>query len=95
MWFTYTKPDLTGLDAGSSGTAGISSEEKVLATDLHKGLGPRIYVGGIPSALSQTMIRNHFIQYGKVSFESLHSAACQKARRAILPCRYQKCVLAL
>lgn len=64
--FTYTKPDLASLTAGSSGPVDISSEEHLLITDLPKGLGPRIYVGGIPSALSQTMIRNHFSQYGKV-----------------------------
>lgn len=62
----YTKLDLASFTAGSSGPVDISSEENSLITDLPKGLGPRIYVGGIPSALSQTMIRNHFGQYGKV-----------------------------
>ncbi|KAL3139742.1 hypothetical protein ABBQ38_004047 [Trebouxia sp. C0009 RCD-2024] len=56
----------TSACSGSSGPVDISSEENSLITDLPKGLGPRIYVGGIPSALSQTMIRNHFGQYGKV-----------------------------
>lgn len=43
-----------------------SSEDETSATCVPKGLGPRIYVGGIPNALSQTMIKNHFSHYGKV-----------------------------
>ena len=31
-----------------------------------KGRGPRIYVGGIPTAVSETMVRNHFSQWGTV-----------------------------
>lgn len=31
-----------------------------------KGRGPRIYVGGIPTAVSETMVRNHFSQWGQV-----------------------------
>ncbi len=30
------------------------------------GSGPRIYVGGIPTAVSETMVRNHFTQWGQV-----------------------------
>jgi len=29
-----------------------------------------MYVGGIPNALSQTMIKNHFSHYGKASSQS-------------------------
>ncbi|DBB03861.1 TPA: hypothetical protein ACH3X1_012951 [Trebouxia sp. C0004] len=43
-----------------------SSEDDTSASCVPKGLGPRIYVGGIPNALSQTMIKNHFSHYGKV-----------------------------
>ena len=32
-----------------------------------KGRGPRIYVGGIPTAVSETMVRNHFSQWGQVT----------------------------
>ncbi|KAK9905754.1 hypothetical protein WJX75_005750 [Coccomyxa subellipsoidea] len=32
-----------------------------------KGRGPRIYVGGIPTAVSETMVRNHFSQWGQVA----------------------------
>ena len=77
MWFTHIKLDLANLDAGSSGPLDISSEDNALITDLPKGLGPRIYVGGIPSALSQTMIRNHFSQYGKVCSAGPDSLAGQ------------------
>ena len=34
-----------------------------------KGRGPRIYVGGIPTAVSETMVRNHFSQWGQVTFK--------------------------
>ena len=34
-----------------------------------KGRGPRIYVGGIPTAVSETMVRNHFSQWGQVTIE--------------------------
>lgn len=47
-----------------------SSEDETSATCVPKGLGPRIYVGGIPNALSQTMIKNHFSHYGKASSQS-------------------------
>ncbi|CAK0732520.1 hypothetical protein CVIRNUC_000142 [Coccomyxa viridis] len=32
-----------------------------------RGSGPRIYVGGIPTAVSETMIRQHFSQWGQVT----------------------------
>ena len=32
----------------------------------NRGSGPRIYVGGIPTAVSETMVRNHFTQWGQV-----------------------------
>ena len=65
---TEPTPGLTlhCINAGSSGLSVVGSEEDVPVTDVPKGLGPRIYVGGIPNALSQTMIRNHFSHYGKV-----------------------------
>ncbi len=47
-----------------------SSEDETSATCVPKGLGPRIYVGGVPNALSQTMIKNHFSHYGKASSQS-------------------------
>ena len=43
-----------------------SVTEVAEAVATAKGLGPRIYVGGVSTAISQTMIRNHFSQYGKV-----------------------------
>ena len=33
---------------------------------LLQGAGPRIYVGGIPNAVSETMVRNYFSNWGKV-----------------------------
>lgn len=37
------------------------------ATLAGRGSGPRIYVGGIPTAVSETMVRNHFTQWGQVT----------------------------
>lgn len=34
---------------------------------LPQGAGPRIYVGGIPNAVSETMVRKYFANWGKVS----------------------------
>ena len=36
-----------------------------------QGAGPRIYVGGIPNAVSETMVRNYFSNWGKVSFRGI------------------------
>lgn len=49
-------PDVGTSDAGS-GRPGVL-----------QGAGPRIYVGGIPNAVSETMVRNYFSNWGKVSF---------------------------
>lgn len=37
-----------------------------------QGAGPRIYVGGIPTAVSETMVKNYFSNWGKVCFGKLH-----------------------
>lgn len=48
------------LDAHYSGGSG--DQDPAAA----KGKGPRIYVGGIPTAVSETMVRGHFNQWGQV-----------------------------
>ena len=35
-------------------------------SSLPQGAGPRIYVGGIPNAVSETMVRKYFANWGKV-----------------------------
>ena len=35
-------------------------------SSVPQGAGPRIYVGGIPNAVSETMVRNYFSNWGKV-----------------------------
>jgi len=41
-----------------------------------KGKGPRIYVGGIPTAVSETMVRGHFNQWGQVLPPLAQRVAC-------------------
>ena len=41
---------------------------------LLQGAGPRIYVGGIPNAVSETMVRNYFSNWGKVCTSCLAPA---------------------
>jgi len=53
---------LIWLSAGQpEGFGGVSE-----SSGADKGRGPRIYVGGIPTAVSETMVRNHFSQWGQV-----------------------------
>ena len=54
---TFTCPAYAETD--STGTEGTDA--------VAKGLGPRIYIGGVSTAISQTMIRNHMSQFGKVT----------------------------
>ena len=51
-------PGQTSLQGQSSLQSG--------ALPASRGSGPRIYVGGIPTAVSETMIRQHFSQWGQV-----------------------------
>ncbi len=54
-----------GDDCGCAGQPeGVSNVGESSGAD--KGRGPRIYVGGIPTAVSETMVRNHFSQWGQV-----------------------------
>lgn len=53
---------LAGSAAGTdSGVSESGSRSAVL-----QGAGPRIYVGGIPNAVSETMVRKYFSNWGKV-----------------------------
>ena len=49
---------------GIEGTS--TSASATVASSIPKGAGPRIYVGGIPNAVSETMVRNYFSNWGKV-----------------------------
>ena len=49
---------------GVEGTG--TSASATVASSIPKGAGPRIYVGGIPNAVSETMVRNYFSNWGKV-----------------------------
>ncbi|KAK9836094.1 hypothetical protein WJX81_000636 [Elliptochloris bilobata] len=51
-----------GLDSHYSSGGGGGEQDPAAA----KGKGPRIYVGGIPTAVSETMVRGHFNQWGQV-----------------------------
>ena len=60
------------VDGGSSsgdlhgGGAPSSSTTTTLPGGLPRGSGPRVYVGGVPTAVSETMVRAHFSQWGQV-----------------------------
>ena len=62
-WWWRCRDDTVSVPAGTaeSGESGAD-----------KGRGPRIYVGGIPTAVSETMVRNHFSQWGQVSCHLSH-----------------------
>jgi hypothetical protein len=56
-------------EAGMPGPSGGMGGPALLgdpAGAANRGSGPRIYVGGIPTAVSETMVRNHFTQWGQV-----------------------------
>ena len=50
------------------GQASLPGQSSLQSSALpsSRGSGPRIYVGGIPTAVSETMIRQHFSQWGQV-----------------------------
>lgn len=73
-YFGMQQPRIVPLaETDSSGTGGVD------AAAAAKGLGPRIYIGGVSTAISQTMIRNHFNQFGKVLFyvPACHCLTCK------------------
>ncbi|CAL5224065.1 g6690 [Coccomyxa viridis] len=51
------------------GQASLPGQSSLQSSALpsSRGSGPRIYVGGIPTAVSETMIRQHFSQWGQVT----------------------------
>ena len=61
-----------GLDSSQYSSSGTGGEQEAVAA---KGKGPRIYVGGIPTAVSETMVRGHFNQWGQV-LPALAHAGC-------------------
>ena len=62
---------LAGSAAGSDNNGSGTSESGPRPT-VPQGAGPRIYVGGIPNAVSETMVRVYFSNWGKV--RSRHTA---------------------
>lgn len=49
------------------GTGSVPAESSAASQSrLPQGAGPRIYVGGIPNAVSETMVRKYFAIWGKV-----------------------------
>lgn len=45
---------------------GVPENSGASRSSLQQGAGPRIYVGGIPNAVSETMVRKYFANWGKV-----------------------------
>ena len=58
-------PGASSLQAALSAQGASPLQPSALPSS--RGSGPRIYVGGIPTAVSETMIRQHFSQWGQVS----------------------------
>ena len=56
---------LAGSAAGTDNNGSIASENGPRLA-VPQGAGPRIYVGGIPNAVSETMVRKYFSNWGKV-----------------------------
>ena len=57
-------PGASSLQAALSAQGASPLQPSALPSS--RGSGPRIYVGGIPTAVSETMIRQHFSQWGQV-----------------------------
>lgn len=53
-------------DSSDSGPVVTTVAAVSAAPVVAQGTGPRIYVGGIPTAVSETMVRNYFSRWGKV-----------------------------
>jgi hypothetical protein len=60
-----TLPCVTGILGGQGVNISILGQGPI-GPMAGRGSGPRIYVGGIPTAVSETMVRNHFTQWGQV-----------------------------
>ena len=69
-----------GLDSSHYSSSGAGGEQEAVAA---KGKGPRIYVGGIPTAVSETMVRGHFNQWGQVLPPPAQRVACVARRRLL------------
>jgi hypothetical protein len=60
---------LAGLPGGVLGGLRLSQDKAAQMEELEasvRGRGPRIYVGGVPNAVSETMVRNYFLRWGQV-----------------------------
>lgn len=57
----------SGTDWSGSGPT-LPDSSNASRSSLPQGAGPRIYVGGIPNAVSETMVRKYFANWGKVRF---------------------------
>ncbi|KAL3141690.1 hypothetical protein ABBQ32_004377 [Trebouxia sp. C0010 RCD-2024] len=55
----------SGTDWSGSGPT-LPDSSNASRSSLPQGAGPRIYVGGIPNAVSETMVRKYFANWGKV-----------------------------
>lgn len=57
---------VAGSDSNPNTGKAVSEGGSVLRSTVPQGAGPRIYVGGIPNAVSETMVRKYFSNWGKV-----------------------------
>lgn len=61
-----------GSDSNPSTGKAASEGGSGLRSAVPQGAGPRIYVGGIPNAVSETMVRKYFSNWGKVRSPTQH-----------------------
>ena len=61
-----------GNDSNPNTGKAVSEGSSGLRSAAPQGAGPRIYVGGIPNAVSETMVRKYFSNWGKVRSPTQH-----------------------
>lgn len=56
----------SGSDSNTAGSGGLGDSSNLARPSISQGAGPRIYVGGVPNAVSETMVKKYFSNWGKV-----------------------------
>ncbi len=64
--YCNSSPCMLAGSAAGTDNSGSGASESGPRSAVPQGAGPRIYVGGIPNAVSETMVRKYFSNWGKV-----------------------------
>lgn len=78
--------DVFPKTAGQTSDQAGSSDGGPSRTGVLQGAGPRIYVGGIPNTVSETMVRNCFSNWGKVC------GSCPLQMHVLVPDHTSTCI---